>query len=135
MSPRDLPIYLVRSFVMPKKSKKIFLYPDQNYKGKEILMPSELIERIFDNNKLHWFSTEEETAYLEKKEAYNRVILDMIFKIKFTAKQRTVLDLLFIKGMTLAEVGEILGVTPQDIMNTKKLIIKKVRKNITYNFK
>lgn len=120
---------------MSKKSKKIFLYPDQNYKGKEILMPSELIEQIFDSHRLPWYSSDEEVELRERKEEYNKILLTKIFSLKFTAKQRTVLDLLFLKCMTLAEVGSILDVTPQDIMNTKNLIIKKIKKNIRYSFK
>lgn len=119
---------------MSKKSKKIILYNDKNHKSKEILMPSELIEQIFDNSRSIWKETEEERDTRLKKETYNSTILDMIFQLKFTEKQKTTLNLLFLKGYTLKEVGEVLGVSPQDIMNTKKLIIKKIRKNIKYDF-
>lgn len=110
---------------------------------KEIPMPHELLEQLYDDSRRLGYETEEEVEYRDKKEVYNLSLLKKIKRMKrkdplrsyFTDKQIVIFNYLFIDGLTLAEAAKKLSISIGTVMDIKKAIIKKVKKNIKYEFK
>lgn len=104
-------------------------------KSMEVLMPIELIEQIFDSSRRIGYETSQERVHREQKEDYNTDIIKKVMEVKFTDKQRVILESLFFKNKTMAQTAADLGVTLSTIQKVKSDILKKIRKKIKYEFK
>lgn len=100
----------------------------------EILVDPKIIEQLDDENSSMWAETEEEKEIKEKKEEYNKLILEQIAKVKFTEKQALVMKHVYEDGLTYKKIAENMGVSIHTIQEIREQAIRKIRKNIKYHF-
>ena len=97
-------------------------------------MPIELIEQIFDSSRRIGYETPQERVHREQREDYNIEIMKSVMAVKFTDKQRVILNSIFFQGKTMAQTAIDLGVTLSTIQKVKHDILKKIRKRVKYEF-
>ena len=110
---------------------------------KEIPMPHELLEQLYDDSRRLGYETEEEVEYRDRKVIYNKGLLRKIKRLRscsynrisFTEKQANVFNLLFIDGLTIAAAAKILNVNVNAVQDVKKIIVRKIKQIIEYDFK
>ncbi len=127
---------------MPNKKRVTF--GSNQYDMLEILMPDELIEKIFDETTAIYYESEEEKEYKGRKEEYNRKILGKIKKLVFrkkkgilplfTSKQQKIFKLMFIDGLTLTEIARKLDQPISTINEVKKTLLRNIKKYFKYEF-
>lgn len=117
-----------------RQGKRITIGSDQS-KSKEIPIPFEVLEQIFDESGGMWYETEEEREYREQKEDYNKSIISQIKKINFTDRQKQIFLLMYKEGLSLTETARKLGEPITTIQTVKNDIIKKIKREIRYEFK
>lgn len=103
-------------------------------KIQEIPMPQELMEQMFDASKRIGYETEEESDYRKQKEQYNKALIRQIKKVKLTDRQRQIMSLIYINGMTLTMAAAHLGVKIGTVQEIRDAAIKKIKDKITYEF-
>lgn len=134
-----------------KKTRRTIKDKIQAARIKELPMPSELMEQLFDETTKIGYETEEEAEYRTKKNEYNSDIFRKIKKIilkresrhsdsprgmlDFTEHQKKVFELMYIKDLTLSQVSAILGITSSNVRKTRQRIFGKIKKLVQYDFK
>ena len=103
-------------------------------KIREMPMPLEVMDSLFDITKTIGYETTEEKVIREQKEAYDQTIIDRIAKLPLTGRQREVFELMYKKGETMTNTAKILGLGITTIQKIKEGLFKKIKKNIAYNF-
>lgn len=105
------------------------------HKSREINMPLELIDHIFDRKKVLAYESPEEKQIREQKEDYNALILKQISELPFTERQKQVFQLMYKEGKTMTATAKELGLGITTIQKIKEAIFKKIKKRIIYDFK
>lgn len=104
-------------------------------KAREVNMPMELLDHIFDRKKVLNYESAEEKEVREQKEDYNADILATIESLPFTERQRQVFVLMYKDGKTMTDTAKILGIGITTVQKIKEAIFKKIKKRIIYDFK
>lgn len=126
-----------------KKKRRTIKNSISTAKFKEITMPSEIMEQIFDETAKMGYETEEETEYSDNKKIYNSEIYISIKRAMsekrygkqlFTDRQREIFELMYIKGLTQKETADYLGLNTSTIRTTRINIFKKIKNKISYDF-
>lgn len=141
------------SFRSLKNSKKRRTVKNvlQESRNKEIPMPSELMEQLFDETTKIGYESEEELEYKNSKKEYNSEIYKKIKKVifgkrsrykdspygalAFTERQKEVFELMYIKGFTLSQVATYLNITSGGVGKIRSQIFEKIKKLVAYEFR
>lgn len=118
-----------------KKNRVSKANSKMQHKTREINMPLELIDHIFDKKKGLGYESHEEKVLREQKEDYNNDVLDKIGELPFTERQRQVFNLMYKDGKTMTDTAKILGLGITTVQKIKEAIFKKIKKRIVYDFK
>lgn len=117
-----------------KKVLKVSLNRVNNPKSMEVLMPQELIDKLFADEHNDYDYAENEES-IDRKQRYNKDIIKKIKNIRFTERQVTILNYLYGMGYTLTEAAKELSVRVQTIERIRNEAIAKIKKKIVYNFR
>jgi len=104
-------------------------------RAREVNMPMELLDHIFDRKKVLNYESAEEKEIREQKEDYNADILALIEVLPFTERQRQVFNLMYKDGKTMTDTAKILGIGITTVQKIKEAIFKKIKKKVFYDFK
>ncbi len=119
---------------MKSKDNKSRNSNNYRFRMEEIPVPPEVMEKLISENGSLKHETQEEEEYREKKEDYNKKIINKIKTIELTKKQKLVIKFIFTDKLTLKEAALKLGIAFQNVDKIKNRAIKKIRKNIKYEF-
>lgn len=103
-------------------------------KIQEIPMPQELMEQLFDSSQRIGYESNEEFDLRNQKESYNKQVLRQIRKVKLTDRQRQVINLIYVDGLSLTATAEHLGVKIGTAQEIRDAALKNIRAKIKYNF-
>ncbi len=125
------------------EKSKITIGSDQS-KIREIPIPYQLMEQVFDESGGLWYESEAERETREKKEDYNKEIFLQIEKLVFSSNygnnfcseiQRKIFKLMFKEGLTLTETAKELKKPLPSIQRARNSMFKKIYEKISYSFK
>ncbi len=126
----------------PAGKAKITTGSDQS-KMKEIPIPYQLMEQVFDESGGLWYESEEEKINREKKEDYNAKIFEQIEKLVYSSNfgndfctdiQKGIFKLMFKEGLTLTEAAKALNKPLTTIHYARDIMFKNIKEKIPYAF-